>query len=243
MAFFKLHKGAPKHRVTARSAPSTLGSVEALRRRARHRLMGATILVALGVAGLPRLFDSEPRAISPNVPITIRNPSRTTAVTPMPVTPPPAASMVLESAEGTREIPAPPRPTQPVSAPITSGNVPLGRPVSSLPSPKIRNKDKNRPRSEPEPAGKSDNKLDKPDKSPKPFIVHVGTFTNFSKAHAVRVKIESAGFKTYTQIIERKQEKRVLVRVGPLKSRSEADAAAARVRRLDLSANVLERER
>lgn len=245
MAFFKLHKGAHPARAAARSAPSALGSVETLRRRARHRLIGATILVALGVAGLPRLFDSEPRPLPVNVPITIIHPQRVPVPAPIPTVPtaPPSSAMIVENEEGTREIPT--RPARAMAATANgSGDIPPTRPVLSLPSPKVRNKDKNKSKSksEPEPAAAAD-KSDKSDKSPKPYIVHVGAFSNFSKAHAVRLKVEATGLKTYTQIIERKQEKRVLVRIGPMKSRTEADAAAARVRKLDLSASVLERER
>ena len=246
MAFFKLHKGVSKSRAAARTAHSALGSVETLRRRARHRLIGATILVALGAAGLPRLFDAEPRPLPVNVPITIANPQRIAISTPLPPTPlpvssyaSPSAAMIVESADGTRDV-SPPRPAaRPASsAAALTGDAPPSRPVLSLPSPKAKSKDKDKTKSkaksEPDPAA---------DKPAKPFIVHVGAFTNFTKAHAVRVKVEAAGLKTYTQIIERKQEKRVLVRIGPLKSRNEADAAAAKVRKLDLSASVLERER
>ncbi len=36
-------------------------SVDDMRRRARHRLIGAAVLVALGVIGFPILFDTQPR--------------------------------------------------------------------------------------------------------------------------------------------------------------------------------------
>ena len=248
MAFFKLHKGALPSRATARSAHSALGSVETLRRRARHRLMGATILVALGVAGLPRLFDSEPRPLPVNVPITITNPKRLPTSAPIPAlsTLPPVspASMIVESAEGTRDVtprPAPRTPSGSAAVSAVSGDAPPARPVLSLPSPKAKNKDKDKTKSkakaEPDPADKT------ADKPAKPFIVHLGAFTDSAKVRAVRIKVEAAGLPTYTQIVERKQEKRILVRIGPMKLRSEADAAAAKVRKLDLSASVLERER
>ena len=46
-------------------------SVEAMRRRARHRLIGAAVLVLAGVIGFPLLFDTQPRPIPVNVPIQI----------------------------------------------------------------------------------------------------------------------------------------------------------------------------
>lgn len=46
-------------------------SVDALRRRARHRLIGAAVLLAAGVVGFPLLFDTQPRPIPADIPIAI----------------------------------------------------------------------------------------------------------------------------------------------------------------------------
>lgn len=54
-----------------RSAASQTESVEEMRRRARNRLIGAAVLVVLGVIGFPLLFDTQPRPIPVDVPITI----------------------------------------------------------------------------------------------------------------------------------------------------------------------------
>ncbi|MEZ5703918.1 MAG: SPOR domain-containing protein [Burkholderiaceae bacterium] len=52
-------------------------SIEVVRRRARHRLIGAAVLVLVGVLGFPLLFDTEPRPVAGDIPIEI--PSRTDA--------------------------------------------------------------------------------------------------------------------------------------------------------------------
>ena len=49
-----------------------------MRRRARHRLIGAAVLVLLGVVGFPILFDTQPRPIQVDIPIEI--PDRNKAV-------------------------------------------------------------------------------------------------------------------------------------------------------------------
>lgn len=49
-------------------------TIEVVRRRARHRLIGAAILVLVGVLGFPLLFDTEPRPVAGDIPIEI--PSR-----------------------------------------------------------------------------------------------------------------------------------------------------------------------
>ncbi|MBN9404405.1 MAG: SPOR domain-containing protein [Burkholderiales bacterium] len=75
MAFFKFrqHSAAPAkkppRKADAASAPPD--SIESVRRRARHRLIGAVVLVALAVVGFPLLFDTEPRPAAVNAPITI----------------------------------------------------------------------------------------------------------------------------------------------------------------------------
>ena len=46
-------------------------SVEVIRKRARHRLMGSVILVLGAVVGLPLLFDSQPRPVAIDTPIVI----------------------------------------------------------------------------------------------------------------------------------------------------------------------------
>jgi DedD protein len=67
MAFFKFRKSGDDSPAAAPQAES----VEALRRRARHRLIGAGVLVLLGVVGFPLLFDTQPRPISVDIPIDI----------------------------------------------------------------------------------------------------------------------------------------------------------------------------
>ncbi len=67
MAFFKFRKDGDEH-TTPSAAPE---SVDAMRKRARHRLIGAAVLVALGVIGFPLLFDNQPRPIAVDLPINI----------------------------------------------------------------------------------------------------------------------------------------------------------------------------
>ena len=72
------------------------------------------------------------------------------------------------------------------------------------------------------------------------LVIQVGAFTDEGKVREVRRKLEQAGLKTYTQTIEGKDGKRTTrIRLGPFDSRAEADKAAARVRKLDLPANLI----
>ena len=88
-----------------RGAVST-ESVDALRRRARHRLIGAAVLLVAGVVGFPVLFDTQPRPIPVDIPIAIPDkgngpsvvmPAPAVATAPAPA-PAPAASAARPSA-------------------------------------------------------------------------------------------------------------------------------------------------
>jgi DedD protein len=71
------------------------------------------------------------------------------------------------------------------------------------------------------------------------FIVQFGSFAEVEKARQARQKVEKAGLKTYAQIAETAEGKRYRVRVGPFATRAEADKAAAKIKGLDLPANIL----
>jgi DedD protein len=71
------------------------------------------------------------------------------------------------------------------------------------------------------------------------FVVQVGAFADVTKARDARLKLEHAGLKTYTQVAETKDGRRIRVRVGPFGNKAEADKAADKIKRLSLPATVL----
>lgn len=100
MAFFKFRRGGPRGtegRGAAAAVPAGRGaiaaapaeSIEAMRRRARHRLLGAAVLLLIGVIGFPLLFDTQPRPISVDIPIEIPDRNK---VKPLALPTPPAAT-------------------------------------------------------------------------------------------------------------------------------------------------------
>lgn len=62
-----------RHPDTAQEAPPAAqpDAVAAARTRARRRLIGATVLLGIGVVGFPLLFETQPRPIPVNIPIEI----------------------------------------------------------------------------------------------------------------------------------------------------------------------------
>lgn len=82
-----------------------------------------------------------------------------------------------------------------------------------------------------------------PAKNAKPneerLVIQVGAYTDAAKVREARQKLEAAGFKTYTQVIDGKDGKRTRVRVGPFESKAEADKNAQKIRKLQLEAAIL----
>jgi len=257
MAFFKFRKGGDEHPAPA-PAPE---SVEAMRTRARHRLIGASVLVVLGVIGFPLLFDSQPRPIA--VDIAIEIPDKNT-VKPLASSAPvksakPAADVVVEADAGKEHVS--PAPAVPASRAAT-GSVsvakaepkPVEKPVVKPPE-KSASKPADKPADKP-PAAPSDDgakarallegkEAVKAASAPAAavtgrFVVQIGAFSDVAKAHEARVKLEKAGLKTYTQVVQPKEGKRIRVRVGPFESKGEADKVAEKIRKLDLPAAILE---
>ena len=81
MAFFKFRQrgqpaAEPGRRANAPAAAGAMETVDSLRRRARHRLAGAAVLVLVAVIGFPLLFDTQPRPVSVDAPITIPDKDR-----------------------------------------------------------------------------------------------------------------------------------------------------------------------
>ena len=71
------------------------------------------------------------------------------------------------------------------------------------------------------------------------LVVQVGAFSDAVKAREVRLRLEKAGLKTYTQVAETAAGKRIRVRVGPFITRAEAEKAVAKIKTLDLPAAIL----
>ena len=261
MAFFKFRKGGDEHATPAPAAES----VEAMRKRARHRLIGASVLVLVGVIGFPLLFDSQPRPISVDIPIEI--PDKNT-VKPLgsATQVKPAADVVVEAGGGKEYVGKAPAPAaEPAvsrSATGTVGSTPAPAPAKPEPKPveKPIEKPVEKPADKPadKPPARSDDGAkarallegrDAPAAKPvtstvaaasSRFVVQVGAFSDVAKAQEARAKLERAGLKTYTQVVTPKEGKRIRVRVGPFESKGDADKTADKIRKLDLPASVLE---
>jgi DedD protein len=232
MDFFKFRKkGDP-----APSASVQPESVERMRQRAKRRLMGATVLVLIGVIGFPLLFDKQPRPIAVDTPIDIPDKNK---VAPLALPVSPASSL------------APVAPVAaPIAAPVAAASAPQSvviteraepaktvkpeAPVASPPAAvKPTEADKVRAllegKSSEEPVAAATGR----------FVVQVGAFADPARAREVRLKLERAGLKTYTHVADTKDGPRTRVRVGPFTSKAEAEKTAEKVKKLNLPAGLL----
>ncbi len=260
MAFFKFRKGGDEQAAHS-PAPE---SVEALRKRARHRLIGSAVLVLIGVIGFPLVFDNQPRPVAVDIPIEIPDrvkvaplaippvPAKTAAVSTSVVSPAaePAPASTARVSSGTVS-PAPiAASVGPASAVAKVVPKPETKPAETKPVEKPAEKVVAKPVAKPDEAAKAQALLEGKD-VPKPvaaasaaagarFIVQVGAYADVAKAREARLKLEKAGLKTYTQVVNPPEGKRIRVRVGPYESKAEVDKVAEKIRKLDLSAQILE---
>ena len=150
MAFFKFRKGGDEHPAPA-LAPE---SVEAMRKRARHRLIGAVILVLVGVIGFPLLFDNQPRPIAVDIPIEIPDKAK---VKPLAAV---AEALPVEKAqpEAAKAASAPVAAAAPTVAPLPS--TPATRAVSGAVSTITKPEPKTEPKPEPKAEAKVESKVE-----------------------------------------------------------------------------------
>ena len=257
MAFFKFRKNGAEQ-TGSTPAPESL---DVLRKRARHRLIGAAALVLLGVVGFPMLFDSQPRPVAVDIAIDIPDKAKAAPLSAAPASAAPAAPVSEPAAVPDVATAAKQAPVVVVPAPDVVKAEPKVEPKSEA-KPEVKAEPKPEPKAAPKADGKADSKASaKPDEktatsgkaqallegkdpakaaaaAPR-YAVQVGAFADAQKAHEVRAKLEKAGIKTYTQVVTTADGKRTRVRVGPWESKSEADKTAEKIKKLNLSAAVL----
>lgn len=236
--FFKRQSAEP-------SQPSAGDDVQRARTRARQRLIGAVVLVAIGVIGLPMIFDTAPRPVAAGIPIEI--PAKEAAA---PLTPPPSAKPVARA-----ELPAEEREEgASASKPAVAKSEAKVEPkAESKPEAKAESKPAEPKPAAPKPDAQRAAALlegrDAPSAKAEPakaassadgrFVVQVGAFAENDTAREARLKVEKLGIKTYTQVVEKDGKRVIRVRVGPYDDRAGAEKVAGQIRGAGMTASVL----
>ena len=244
----------------ASGASETGDAVRDARTRARRRLIGAVVLLVIGVIGFPLVFETRPRPIPVDIPIEIPKkdgapalampPARPAATAP--VTPPsgvavaptsPREEIITESpAEAGREVAPRALAASAASAAEHAASRPTAKPAvpavseaasrAAARTPAVPSANGARARAllDAKPASAAEGAR---------FVVQVGAFAEAEAARETRVKVEKLGLKTYTQVAQTPAGSRIRVRVGPFGTRAEADAASAKARAAGITAVVL----
>jgi DedD protein len=248
LSFFKRRAGAASNAAGSRE-PAEM--VQQARTRARQRLIGAAVLVVIGVVGFPLVFETQPRPIPVDIPIDIPRKDGVPSVAapsarPVPVAPaaaPPAVAaaprddIITETpSEAGREVAASAAPAATVAATNAAA------PAKPKPTVELPKKPAAGPSAAPSEAARAKALLDGasgPKAGAGRFVVQMGAFSEVVAARETRVKVEKLGLKTYTQVAQTAAGNRIRVRVGPFASREEADKAKAKAQAAGITAVVL----
>ena len=241
MAFFK---SRTKSTSSAESVNDDAQSMDSLRKQARHRLIGATVLVFIAVVGFPIVFDTKPRDIASDIRIDM-----------------PERDAVKSSQPPLAPVPDKAALTQPSVSEAVSGNEQLVQqdskilskevPVADEANPSIENKSTssklvNTDNTKPVPvtpvAPAENTAVAKPlanEKTGERFIVQFGAYSDENKVKDLRFKLEKAGVKTYTHVAQTSEGKRTRVRAGPFATREEAQKVINKTKSLQSNAVIL----
>ena len=241
-------------------------AVRLARVKARQRLIGAIVLLGIGILGFPLVFETQPRPIPVDIPIEIPRrealpplampPARTPSIAAgrasadVPATTASASAptraaardsdavITESSSDAGREIAAP----KPVaSSPRVVAALPAAKPAAPTSAPVVA--------ATPAPTSSADGERAKAllegrataaaATDEQRFVVQVGAFADAEAARETRKNVEKLGFKTYTQVAQTPSGSRIRVRVGPFASRGEAEAALAKAKAAGLGAVLL----
>ena len=202
-----------------------------LRKRARRRLVGAIAVVAMVVIFLPMVLDNEPKPASQgDIDIKIPSPSGDSFISKIvPLGPTASQPQPQQSAVAPPSTPsAPPAAVTPIKQ-AESESPPPAVPAAkkATPAPKAVEKTKTAPKSKVATKGAGD------------FVVQVAALNDVAKAKQMEEQLAGAGIKAYTEVVATVKGKVMRVRVGPLKTREEAEKMRDKLKGMGLSGNIV----
>jgi len=215
--------------------------------RARHRLIGAAVLVLIAIIVLPRVLDSKPKTVSNDIAVTIVS-SLPAAAPPQPTLPPSAEPKPEEAKTAT----APAAPT--VAAPAPAGDTKESS-KSAPPAPVVSSPAKP---VTPSPADKTmglaageeivvaakSNTLDTTGAAPGgsgKFVIQIGAFASEERANGWITKLKEQKIPNY--VLNRTGtdgSKLFALRAGPFADKETAEAAEKKIKAMGLTPRVVE---
>jgi DedD protein len=218
-------------------------------RSARHRLIGALVLLAVAVAVFSLVFDTEPRPLPMDTPMRAgegaaepAKPSAASSATKLPASPATADAAPKDPAkesskEALKEAPKAEAAAEPPASAVAAPQEPVPEQppstakVAALASSASSVAAASPAASKPAPAAAAE--------AGARYVIQVGAFSDAQALREARQRVEKLGLKTYTQVIESGGSTRTRVRVGPFASRDEAERVRAKLQAAKLPANLL----
>jgi len=243
---FLRRPGSSTDTASAGASSAAEQAVQAARQQARRRLLGAVVLLGVGIIGFPLVFQTQPRPIPVDIPIEIPNRDK--------VAPMGAGASVAEAPAQVPPVQEPPVQVPPVlgeapsgkaaptavaaeasklaTAPVEVEVLPPSRTEAVGPTGKETQKDTQKD-------AQKDTQRDT-DKDRGRFVVQAGSYTDVDAVREVRNKLERMGLKTYTQAAVIEGVTRVRVRVGPFNSKQEAQDVQNKIKAAGVAASLLQ---
>jgi DedD protein len=213
--------------------------------RARHRLIGAAVLVLVAIIALPQVLDSKPKATSNDIAVTIV--SNLPVTTPATTAPAPSPESKVEDAKLAAIPPAPASEAKEVSKPAATPPAPVSAPS-------------NPPKASPAPAAdkslglaageemvataKSNAASGAAEAGPNTsgkFVIQIGAFASEERAKGWITKLKEQKIPNY--VLNRTSAdgtKLFALRAGPFTDREAAELAEKKIKAMGLTPRIVE---
>ncbi|MBT8518362.1 sporulation protein [Polynucleobacter paneuropaeus] len=226
--------------------------------RARHRLIGAGVLVILAFITLPRILDSKPKPVNNDIAVnivtslpvpgmnseTVTAQSTPSSVAPITPVPSPAPSNKVEAKSDTNKLDAntntsqnqtPPAvsatDTKPSASPVPAKSAALGLAAGEE---VIAATNKTKP--------KTDTPATKPaSNTPGKFVIQIGAFASEDRANGWITKMKDQKIPNYVNNKTSPDGTKLFVlRAGPFPDRESAEAAEKKIKAMGLNSRIVE---
>jgi DedD protein len=202
--------------------------------RARHRLIGAAVLVLVAIIVLPRVLDSNPKTISNDIAVTIVS-SLPAVVPPQPIPPP----SVEPKSEQTKPVITPAVPV--VAAPAPTASAPV-KPLASSPADKTMGLAAGEEIVVPAKSNANGSATSNANSSASgKFVIQIGAFASEERANGWIAKLKEQKIPNY--VLNRTGTdgtKLYALRAGPFADKETAEAAEKKIKAMGLTPRVVE---
>jgi DedD protein len=192
-----------------------------LKKRARHRLIGAIILVVVAVVVLPLVLDDKPPSVGEEIAIEIPDPlqngeftSRIVPVDPKKTAKSSAASPTDSTQQAVTEEKPRAAGVEKAAAPAKKTSVAPAKSAAKQKIPAVA--------------------------SGQGFVVQLGAFSNVTNAQELHQRLKAQGIHSYSEPLKTAQGDKTRVRAGPFASREEAEKALAKLKAMGVNGVVVE---